>query len=477
MTNTTKATELHAAAQEQGWAPLHVLLIGTFMIVLDAFIVNVALPSIQLDLSASTASLEWVVAGYGMAFAAFLIAGGRVGDRIGRRCAFTAGLVVFVLASAICSLAPNSATLVAARFGQGIGAALISPNVLSIMSVLYSGPKRVQALAAYGMVMGLAGAGGQVLGGLLIAANLAGLSWRAIFLINLPIGLVGLILAQTNIPESRSHQARHLDPVGMLLVTVALLAIVVPLIEGNRLGWPAWTWLSFLLAALLLSAVPPYVRRQERALRTPIFPSIVFGNHHLAVGLITQLTFWCTQASFFLVLALYLQDGRGLKPIAAGLVFSILAVTFFIASMSAPRLATRLGRDVILFGALCVAAGDCLLWLFVRDFGAGGPLLLLAPGLALVGAGQGLAIPALIASVISHSTPEYAGEVSGSLSTMTQVGNALGVAITGLVFTTSLASGYAQAFGASLVQLIALLFFIALLTRLLPTPKRQAAVS
>src|SRR5580700_6699703 len=174
------------------WAPLVVLMIGTFMIVLDFFIVNVALPSIQTGLHAGTTAIEWVVASYGLTFAVFLIAAGRIGDRVGRRRMFALGLAGFVAASALCGLAPSEGVLIGARFVQGIGAALMSPNILSMLGVVYPGERRVRAITVYGIVMGMAAASGQLIGGLLIAANVAGAGWRTIFLINVPIGLVGL---------------------------------------------------------------------------------------------------------------------------------------------------------------------------------------------------------------------------------------------------------------------------------------------
>ena len=186
-------------------------MIGTFMIVLDFFIVNVALPSMQSGLHASASQVEWVVAGYGLAFAVFLVASGRIGDRIGRRRALSMGLGLFVVTSGLCGLAPNAVVLVGARFGQGVAAAMISPNVLSLLGVVYTGARRVRAITAYGIVMGLAAASGQVVGGLLIAADVAGSGWRAIFLINVPIGVIALALVSRIVPESRAEHARRVE--------------------------------------------------------------------------------------------------------------------------------------------------------------------------------------------------------------------------------------------------------------------------
>ncbi len=443
-------------------------MIGTFMIVLDFFIVNVALPSMQSGLHASASQVEWVVAGYGLAFAVFLVASGRIGDRIGRRRALSMGLGLFVVTSGLCGLAPNAVVLVGARFGQGVAAAMISPNVLSLLGVVYTGARRVRAITAYGIVMGLAAASGQVVGGLLIAADVAGSGWRAIFLINVPIGVIALALVSRIVPESRAEHARRVDIFGMALVTVALLALVLPLIDGNGLVWPAWTWASFCASAVCAVSLVVHQRRLAARGGIPLLDPLLFKTASLRSGLSTQLAFWCSQASFFLVLSLYLQDGRGLDPLDAGLVFTILAASYLVVSLRAPALTARFGRDLVLVGALVVAGGDVALYLFVGHFGGGGPLGLMAPGLALVGAGQGLAITPLTTTVLSHATLENAGTVTGVLSTMQQVGNALGVAVTGVVFYGALGGGYSKAFGRSLVELAALLVGVALLTRLLP---------
>jgi EmrB/QacA subfamily drug resistance transporter len=451
-------------------------MIGTFMIVLDFFIVNVALPSIQSGLHASETAIEWVVAGYGLTFAVFLIAAGRIGDRIGRRRTFVIGLSAFVAASALCGFAPNEGVLVGARLAQGVGAALISPNILSLLGVVYPGERRVRAITVYGLVMGLAAASGQLIGGLLIAANVAGAGWRAIFLINVPVGVAGLAVSRHLLPESRAEQARRVDLGGMVLVTACLVALVLPLVQGQSAGWPAWTWMSFALSAVLLAAFVISQRRLSARGGSPLLDPVLFRNASLRSGLATQLAFWCGQAAFFLVLALYLQQGRGLSPLKAGLVFTILAVAYLVVSLRAPALTMRFGRDLVFFGALVLAAGDIALWVFVHHYGSGGPLGLLTPGLLLAGAGMGLAITPLTSTVLAHATPETAGSISGALSTMQQVGNALGVAITGAIFYGAVGHGVATAFERSLVQLTVLLVGVAVLTKCLPgRPSASAA--
>jgi MFS family permease len=260
---TSLSTQEHVATARQRavtWAPLAVILCGTFVYVLDFFIVNVALPSIQRSLAASPAAIEWVVAGYGLTSAAFLVTGGRLGDHYGRRKLFCAGIAIFTVTSALCAAAPDAGFLVAARLAQGVGAAVMAPNVLSILGTTYAGPARVKAISVYGMVMGVAAVGGQLLGGLLISANVAGLGWRAIFWVNVPVGVAALVLARRVVPESRAGTAGRLDLRGAALFTAGLVAIVLPLLDGREHGWPAWSWASLAAGPVLLAVFAGWLR-------------------------------------------------------------------------------------------------------------------------------------------------------------------------------------------------------------------------
>ncbi len=458
-----------AALRDSRWAPLPIVLAGTFMVVLDFFIVNVALPSMQASLHASDSAIEWVVAGYGLTSAVFLITGGRLGDRVGRRRAFAIGLALFTASSAACGVAGGPLMLVVARLVQGVAGALMMPNVMAIIGVVYTGPDRVRALSVYGMVMGLAAVGGQLLGGVLVQANVAGLGWRSCFLINVPIGLLALALTSSLVPESKAPDTRGLDLVGTTLVTVGLAAIVLPLVDGREHGWPLWTWLSLAAAPVILLAFAIHQRALHRRGSAPLLDLSLFGQRTFSAGLLAQLVFWCGQASFFLVLALYLQQGRGLSALHSGLVFTILAAPYLVASLQAPALATRHGRTVLAVGALVLAAGHGLLLAAVSDVGVGGSLALLAPGLILVGAGMGLGITPLTTIILSGMKPEQAGAASGALTTMQNVGNALGVALIGVIFFGAVHSGFATAFELSLAALAAILIGVAALTRLLPS--------
>jgi EmrB/QacA subfamily drug resistance transporter len=459
---------LRSGAASSRWLPLPVVLAGTFMVVLDFFIVNVALPSMQSQLHASDGAIEWVVAGYALTSAIFMVTGGRLGDQWGYLRVFCLGLALFTLASAGCGAAGAPTELVVSRLLQGVAAALLTPSVVSLIGVLYTGRDRLRALSAYGTTMGFAAAGGQLIGGALIALNPLGLGWRACFLINVPVGLAALAMAPRLIPASPRRPHVRLDLIGTLLATGLLTVIVLPLVEGRQHGWPAWTWISLASIPALTVCFAAHQYRLGRRGGNPLVDLNMFRARSFSAGLVTQLCFWAGQASFFVVLALYLQQGRGLHALPAGLVFTILAAAYLVASAVSPRLAARQGRIVIGGGAVVLAAGHLLLLGAVADIGVRGSLAALVPGLLLVGAGMGLVLAPLASTILTTVEPDRAGAASGMLSTMQNVGNALGVAVTGVIFFGALHAGYAHAFELSLAELALLLSGVAALSRLLP---------
>ena len=469
---TARGMAWHTRARQSPWALLPVILTAPFMVVLDFFIVNVAMPSLSLDLHAGPTVIEWVVAGYGLTTATGLIAAGRLGDRFGRRRMFSMGLLVFTIASAACGLAPSGGALVAARLVQGLGAALVTPQVLSILSVVYEGKDRARALGIYGISLGLAAVSGQLIGGALIQADVLGLGWRACFLINVPIGVAALLLSRRVVPESRLEGATRLDLVGTALVTLGLVAVVLPLVEGRAEGWPAWTWLSLALSPAILGAFVAHQRRLRDRGGEPLLDPSLFRERAFTTGLLSTMAFFCSMASFFLVLALYLQSGRGLDALQAGLVFTILAASYLVASVQAPALSERFGRHVPAAGGIVLAVGYAVLGLTVFSLGTTGDVLLLTPGLLLAGGGMGLVLTPLTTTVLSSLPVERAGAASGVLSTMQNVGNALGVALIGVIFFNAVHVGYAHAFVLSTCVLAALGLAVAAVTQLLPTPDR-----
>jgi EmrB/QacA subfamily drug resistance transporter len=471
MSNLSTSSRAEGTGQRAvSWAPLAVILCGTFVYVLDFFIVNVALPSIQRSLGASPAAIEWVVAGYGLTSAAFLVTGGRLGDHYGRRRVFCAGLFAFTVASALCAVAPDAGFLVAARLAQGVAAAIMAPNVLSILGTAYTGPARVKAISVYGMVMGVAAVAGQLIGGLLIAANPAGLGWRVIFWVNVPVGIAALALARRFVPESRAAVRGRLDLRGAALFTAALVAIVLPLLDGRAHGWPAWSWACLAVGPVLLAVFAAHLRATARRGAQPLLDPAIFAVPAFRAGLACQVLFWCQQAASYLLLALYLQQGRGLSPVSSGGVFSVLAAGYLATSFRAPALTMRFGRRVVAAGAVTAALGNAALVIAVLAHAGAAPVAALFPGLFLLGAGQGLCITPLTTTVLIHADPSRAGSVSGALSTAQQVGNAIGVAVTGVVFYGLLGhgDGYAAAYRWSLTEMGVLLAGVAALSFIMP---------
>ena len=458
------------AASLRKWAALPVVLAGTFMVVLDFFIVNVAMPTMQSDLHAGANAIQWVVAGYGLAFAAGLITGGRLGDQLGRRRMFTIGLALFVLTSAACGVAPTAVLLVAARVAQGAASALMMPQVLAILGVAYTGPDRIKALTAYTLTLGIAAVGGQLIGGALIELDPAGLDWRACFLVNVPVGLAALALVARTVPESKAPGATRLDLVGADLVSAGLVAILLPLIEGRDHGWPLWTWASFLGAGVVLTAFGLYQRRVARRGGSPLVPPELFRERAFSAGMATVVLFFVTVASFFLVLALELQEGRHLDPLQSGLVFGFEGVGFLVTTLASAKLVARLGRQALALGAVVRAAALIALYFAVHHVGAGGSVLWLAGPMLLDGAGIGLVMGPIIGIVLAGVAPHHAGAASGVLATAQQVGNALGVAVIGVVYFGALQAGHSvpEAFQTSLLWLAAGSVAVAALIQALP---------
>ncbi|OLF14579.1 MFS transporter [Actinophytocola xinjiangensis] len=445
-----------------------VLLSGPLLSAMDAFIVTVAIPALQADLGAGPAQVQLIIAGYALTYGAGMITGGRLGDLFGRRRMFTLAIALFTVMSMLCGLATSPGFLLVARVAQGAAAALMVPQVLAIFSALYDGEARAKAINWYGVVAGLGAVLGQAVSGLLITADLFGTGWRACFLMNVPVGVAAVVLALRFVPETHAPGRPRLDLVGMVLVTGALLAVVVPLTVGRDHGWPGWTWVCF------VAAVPLFVAfgRRERRAESPVVDLGLFRLRAFSVGMACQLVFWTGQGAYYLVLGLYAQLGRGLDALASGLLFVVVNVGFLASALVARRLADLLGRDVLTLGAgLRIVALTAQL-VFVARAGDGGDVGWLVPWLLLDGAGMGLIVAPLSTTVLARVPHAQVGSASGVLSTGVQVGVSLGVALVGLIFYGALdGGGYAQAFGRSLLYPIGVGLVLVLLVRFLPARK------
>lgn len=411
---------------------LPVLLAAVFMTTLDFFIVNAAAPATRQDLGTGPAAAQSVLVGYGLAYAVGLITAGRLGDLYGPRRIFTVGLALFTAASAVCGLAPSAAVLIGGRIAQGVAAALMGPQVLALIGVLYPGAARARAFAWYGAAVGIAGTGGQALGGLLIAADPAGLGWRACFLVNIPLGVAALLLAPIVLPRGARQAGARLDPLGAVLSAAGLLAVVLPLVVGRETGWPLWTWLSLASAVPLLAGFAAHQRRRAAAGRQPLVDPALLREKGFTRGLLAVALLFGTSSGLTFVLAAYLQDGRGMSPAAAGAICTALNAGFLTTSMHTGRLTGRFGQRLAVGGAVLLAAGLAMTgWCAPA---AGSVPFGLIGGLALAGAGMGLLMAPLTATALAGVRPAWAATAAGVLGTAQETAGVLGIAVTGLVF-------------------------------------------
>ena len=435
------AATTEPAPDPRRWLILTIILAAPLLAIFDQFVVNVAIATVQRDLRASFGQIQLVVAGYALAYAILLITGGRLGDSWGRKRAFILGLGGFTLASAFCGLAPTPEVLIVARIIQGCTAALMTPQTLAIIRVTFPRRELSTAFAIYGMVLGLSGILGQVLGGLLIRADLFGLSWRPIFLINLPIGIAATVAAAFLLREGRAPGARGLDLGGVALATPGLFLLVFPLVVGSDQGWPLWSWLCLVAALPTLALFVAFERRLAGRGGSPLLELRLFENRTLVLGLLVQLLLFSANAGYFLTLALYLQLGLRFTPLHAGLTFAPDAIGFFIAATLSARLIPRFGSRVLLAGVCLRIIGLSLVILAAARLGEGATALALIPGVFLQGFGSGSVSAPLLGYVLGNLPGRDAGSASGLLTTVQQIAGALGVAIIGLIFFTLLARG------------------------------------
>ncbi|MDG6100795.1 MFS transporter [Dactylosporangium aurantiacum] len=411
-----------------GGALLATVLGGQFMAVLDVSIVNVAVPSIRVDLHATGAGLQLVVAGYAISYAVLLVTGARLGDRHGHGRAFQAGLAAFTAASLLCGLAPSTGALIACRLLQGAGAALMVPQVFSIIQRAFTGPARTRALGLYGAVLAGAAVAGQALGGFLTDADLLGTGWRPVFLVNVPVGLALLLLGRRHLPADRGSRARTLDPLGVATLAAAVLALVLPLVLGHEAGWPWWTWASLAAAGALFGAFAAVQRRGP----APLISGLVLRSPGLVPACLAILAVMASYAGFLFTLGLHTQRDLGYSPARAGLVLVPAAVGFAVSSLNWRRLPAHWHRRVIPAALLVVTAGYALMAWTIRDDRPLGPAYLAAS--AVYGLALGAAFSPLIGVALAHVPPAVAADASGVVATVTQLAAVLGVATFGTVY-------------------------------------------
>ncbi|MER7900059.1 MFS transporter [Streptomyces sp. NPDC096046] len=433
-TDTTPGTA-GGGTDRRRWFALAIVMTAAFMDLVDVTIVNIAIPSIQREAGASFSQIQWITAGYALAFAAGLITGGRLGDIHGRKRIFLVGIGGFTVASALCGLAVNPEMLVASRLLQGGMAALMVPQVLSIVHATFPAHERGKVFGLFGAVVGLGAVSGPLLGALLTEWNLFGWGWRSIFLINLPVGVAGLILGGRFITESKAPRALKLDLVGVALVTLGLLTLIYPLTRGRELGWPVWGYVSMAGSLVVLAALVAYERRKTARDGSPLVELSLFRVKSFAAGIAVQTVFGIGLGVFFLVWTLYMQTGLDWSPLKAGLTgvpFSIAVSAA--AGMSVQMLVPRFGRKVLQAGALVMAAGVLLYIWESGHYGLAIEPWQMALPLVVMGVGMGLIVAPLTDAILSEVPREHAGSASGLINTVQQMGNALGLGLVSVVF-------------------------------------------
>lgn len=458
------------ASQRLGKLGLAVLLSGGFITIFDLFVVNVAIPSMQATLSASFAQINFIIAAYELAYGVLLIAGSRLGDRHGRRRLFMLGMAGFAVASALCGLAPTPDTLIAARILQGAAAALLFPQAYALIRVSFEGHARRRAFGLLGMTLGLAAIAGQVLGGWIVHADLFGLAWRAIFLINLPLGLLACWLAR-HIPESAEPSGAAMDWPGAALVGLGLALLLLALIEGPAQQWPAWTLVCGGASVVALAAFVRLQRRVAARGGVPLVDMDLLAQPRFAAGCLVVMLVFSTASAMFLCYALLVQTGFGLDALTAGMIFAPASVGFVAGSMVAPRLVTRYGTRAIALAALLYGGATAALMMQTGIGGASRSPWTLLPALVWLGAAQGAVNTPLVNLAMGLVDDRQAGMAAGVVSTLQQVGAALGVSAAGMLYggaleayaEASAAERHAQAFASAMQFNVAAILIAAVL--------------
>ncbi|MFB8081436.1 MFS transporter [Streptomyces sp. NPDC056013] len=424
---------------------LGVVLAAQFMALLDVFIVNVAAPTIRVELSASGAALQLVVAGYTIAYAVLLITGARLGALVGHRRMYLGGLALFTAASLACGLAAGTGQLIGFRLAQGAGAALMIPQVLSLIQREFTGERRTKALSAYSAVLATGAAAGQVVGGILVSADLFGTGWRPVFLVNVPIGIALLVLGARVLPRDArtgATRARALDLPGLVLLAGAVSLLTVPLVLGQEQDWPLWSWLSLGGSLVLLALFGAYESRLARRGGAPLVAPRVLRIPGMGRAVLWIAVSMGVNAGFLFTLTLHLQGGLGHSALRAGLTFGPAAVVFGIVGLTWRRRPARLHRALIPGGFLLAAAGALGVGGLLADGGTGGWGLY--PALGVLGAGISLAFSPALTGALATVRPEDAADASGLLATVTQLGQLIGVAAFGTLFLAAADGSGAQ---------------------------------
>jgi EmrB/QacA subfamily drug resistance transporter len=438
------------AVSKTAWRAFVVLLIGMSMALLDTTIVNVALPTIRTDLNASESTLSWIISGYALAFGLALIPAGRLGDRVGHKWVFFAGIALFTVASFTCGLAQTDTELIVSRVIQGLAGGIFVPSVTAYIQLLFQGKSRGKAFAIMGAVIGVSSALGPIIGGLIIQAFGEENGWRLVFWVNLPFGVITLIAAAILLPKRQAGDTRTkggVDWIGVLLVSGGFVALLVPLIQGQQEGWPLWTYLVLALGVVLLAAFGLWEVWYTKRDRVPLVPPSLFRHASFTGGVILALVYFASFTSIFFTISILWQSGLAHTPLESGVVSIPFAVGSIITSSQSNKLSALLGRNVLIIGTALVAIGLIWMWLVLSNTAPADLTnwLLLAP-LLIAGLGNGLFIAPNLQFIVATVERQDAGSASAVISAMQRIGSAVGIAIIGSVlFGTLTISGHTPA--------------------------------
>jgi EmrB/QacA subfamily drug resistance transporter len=427
------------AAYPWRWVVLAVVLVAEIMDLLDSTVITIAAPTVRADLGGSTAVMQWWAAGYTLAFGVFLIVGGRLGDAFGRRRMFLVGITGFTLASTACALAPTPGVLIAFRVLQGAFGALLIPQGLGILKNVFPPQEMGAAFGAFGPIMGLAAIGGPILAGWLSDADLLGTGWRMIFLINVPLGVLGIFGALRFVPENASPHRIKLDATGITLMAAASFCIIYPLVQGRELHWPLWIFAVLGGGVALLAA---FAFAERRSHGSPLIEPGLLRNRAFTSGLLTGIVFFTAFGGILMVFSMFTQIGLGFSPLHAGLTMAPMSIGAAVGAGSAFALIPRFGRRVLQAGLLVIVPSMLWLALAVHDHGTATSSWDLAWPLLVGGIGMGWVFGPMFNIILAGVQDHEVGSASGTLSAIQQLGNAAGVAVLATVFFSLLDHGH-----------------------------------
>ena len=451
------------------WLILGIVLAAEIMDLLDSTIVNVAGPSLKEKLGASPSALQWVIGGYTLTLGAGLVLGGRLADRYSRRNIFLLGLTSFTITSLLCAIAPNIESLIAFRLIQGFAGALVLPHVIGFIRDVFPPEELGKAFAIFGPVFGLGGILGPIIGGFIIDGNIASTGWRAVFLVNIPIGIINLALAWKYLPKRASDHSINIDLLGSLLIIVASGLLLLPLIQGQEAGWPLWTFVSLIASLIGFGIFTIQQRWVISRNKTPLVDPDIFKSSTYNLGLAGIFTFFAGFTGVYLIITLFLQIGEGYSARGAGIANIAIALgTAIGGALSGAVLADKFGTRVLQFGALAQITGALLLFFALPDMQSFN-FWHIAPGMLVSGFGTGLVVAALFDAILLAIKDELVGSASGVLSAIQSIGSSVGVAIFGTLFFNKVAGGHIDAgFRHALLLQVGLVSIFLLITFFLP---------